>query len=199
MKVARVAEPQPASALARWISILAHPFVMVGVLVGVAGARVAGVGAGWRATALVVALTVVPVAWLSYRQVRSGRWGNADASQAAERPILFATALAALALLLGWLLYRDPQSFLIRGVLGVAAMLALAAVVTPWLKLSLHMAFATLTATTLALLGSIVGMVLFALLPPLAWSRLALARHRPLELVVGTLLGAITGAALVLV
>ena len=183
--------------LARWISILAHPLVMVALLVGVAGARVAGAGEGWRATGLVVVLALGPVAWLSYRQVRSGRWGNADASQRSERPILFATALGALALLLGWLLYREPQSFLIRGVGSVAVMFAVAALVTRWLKVSLHLAFAALTVTTLALMGSVVGFVLLAVLPPLAWSRLALARHRPLELLAGALLGAATSLGLI--
>ena len=73
----------------------------------------------------------------------------------------------------------------------------LAAIVTPWTKLSLHAAFAALTTTTLSLLGSRVGYVLVATLPLIWWSRIALARHRPRELALGLMLGALAGIALV--
>jgi hypothetical protein len=42
---------------------------------------------------------------------------------------------------LGWLLLNDPQSFLVRGLLVAAAFLLLAALLTRWVTLSLHVAF----------------------------------------------------------
>jgi len=131
------------------------------------------------------------------RQVRRGRWSNVDASKSSERPALFMVALAGLIAGLGWLLFNDPHSFLVRGMLVVAVFLLLAAILTPWVKLSLHLAFAALTATALCLLGSLVGYALIAVVPVLFWSRLALARHRVHELVVGLVLGVITGIVLV--
>lgn len=56
-----------------------------------------------------------------------------------------------------WLLVHDPESILVRGLLVVAAFLLLAALLAPWVKLSLHVAFVALTATALSLLGSAVG------------------------------------------
>jgi membrane-associated phospholipid phosphatase len=47
----------------------------------------------------------------------------------------------------------------------------------------------------LVLLGSLVGWVLVPVIPALAWSRLQLARHQPVELIAGTALGVITGLA----
>ena len=146
---------------------------------------------------LVVAAVIVPIAVLMFRQVRRGRWSNVDASNPSERPVLFTVALAGLVAALGWLLLNDPRSFLVRGMLVVAAFLLLAALLTRWVKLSLHVAFAALTATTLCLMGSAVGYALIAVVPLVIWSRLALARHRAHELVVGLVLGVLTGLVLV--
>ena len=114
--------------LARWVSILAHPFVMVVLLIAVPAMRQSSSNAV-QSVLLVLIAVVVPIAVLMFRQVRRGRWSNVDASNPSERPVLFAVALAA-------------------------------CVLTRWVKLSLHVAFAALTATTLVLLGSSVGYTL---------------------------------------
>jgi hypothetical protein len=182
--------------IAAWVSILAHPFVMVGLLVAVPAMR-RSPGSALRSVLFVTLTIVVPLAVLMVRQVRRGRWANVDASNASERPVLFTVALAGLVAALGWLFLNDPQSFLIRGLLVVAAFLLLASILTRWVKLSLHVAFAALTATALCLIGSPVGYALAAIVPVLFWSRIALARHRVHELVVGLLLGVLTGFVLV--
>ena len=182
--------------LARWVSILAHPFVMVALLVAVPAMRQSS-GSAVQSVLLVVFAVVVPIAGLMFRQVRRGRWSNADASKPSERPVLFMVALAGLVAALGWLLLNDPQSFLVRGMLVTAGFLLLAALLTRWVKLSLHVAFAALTATTLCLLGSAVGYALVAVVPVVFWSRIALARHRLHELLVGLVLGILTGIVLV--
>ena len=140
---------------------------------------------------------IVPIAVLMFGQVRRGRWSNVDASKQSERPALFVVALTGLVAALGWLLLNDPQSFLVRGMFVVAAFLLVAAILTRWVKLSLHVAFVALTSTALCLIGSWVGYVLIGLIPVMCWSRVALGRHRPHELVVGLALGVVTGFALV--
>ena len=179
---------------ARWISIAAHPFVMVGVLVASAARRA---GAQTLESVLLVSFfTIVPLTVLMVRQVRRGAWENADASNRRDRPPLYTAATAALLLLFGYLALLQPQSFMIRGAAATLAMLAACATVTIWIKVSLHMAFGTLAATALALPGSVVGYVLLPVLPVLAWARLVLARHTPLEVAGGTFLGLAAGAAI---
>ena len=182
--------------LARWVSIVAHPFVMAAVLVAVAAARQPESHA-IQSVLLVVLAVVVPIAILMFRQVRRGRWSNVDASKAAERPVLFMVALAGIVAALGWLLLRDPRSFLVRGMLVTAGFLLVAAFLTRWIKLSLHVAFAALTATALCLLGSQVGYALVVVVPIVFWSRIVLGRHRVYELLTGLVLGVVTGIALV--
>ena len=186
----------PMKKFAQWISIVAHPFAMITLLVAVpAMGRPSGHAV--QSVLLVVLVVIVPIAVLMFRQVRRGRWSNADASYPSERPALFLIALAGLVAALGWLRLKDPQSFLVRGMLVIVVFLLLAALLTPWIKLSLHVAFAALTATTLSLSGSWVGYMLIAVVPLVFWSRLALARHRVHELAVGLVLGALTGFLLV--
>ena len=148
---------------------------------------------------LVGAAVLIPVAILMYRQVRTGRWSNVDASRPSERPILFAVALAGLVAGLGWLLLRDSHSPLVRGMLVVGGFLTLAALLTRWIKVSLHVAFAALAAAALAMLGSPVGYGLVLVVPALMWSRFTLSRHTVNELLIGLFLGVVSGVALILV
>lgn len=182
--------------LARWISILAHPFVMVALLVAVPAMRQSSSNVA-QSVLLVTIAVVVPIAILMFLQVRRGRWSNVDASRPSERPILFLVAVAGLVAALVWLLLNDPRSFLVRGMVTMAAFFLLAALLTRWVKLSLHVAFAALAATTLSLLGSTVGYTLIPVVPVVLWSRIALARHHAHELAVGLVLGVLTGIVLV--
>lgn len=182
--------------IARWLSIVFHPFVMVGVMVGTAAAARQTRSAAVRSVALVLLFTIVPLAVLMWRQVRRGKWENADASNRAERPILYIVLGVALVALLVYLLLLRPQSFMVRGVLATFGMMAVCAAATRWVKVSLHMAFAAQAATGLALMRSPVGYVLLLALPAILWSRLTLQRHTPLEVMLGTIIGAGAGAAM---
>lgn len=182
--------------IARWVSIVGHPFVMTMVMVLGAALRFSTPREALRTLLLVTLIAIVPVAALMVRQVRRGSWTNVDASDRAERPLLFAVGIGALAVLLGAVLVFRPGSFLIRGLVGVLIMLAVCAVATRWVKVSLHLAFGALATTTLLSLGSPAGWVLLAVMPALAWSRLALERHSPTEVTIGLLVGVAFGYAI---
>lgn len=183
-------------ALARWLSLLAHPFVTTTVMVAVMALHFGTPADAVRSVALVVAFGVVPLALLMYRQVRRGSWENVDASNARERPVLFTIALLGLVLLLTYLLLVHPRSFLVRGIYGGLGMVIVCAAVTRWVKVSLHVAYAALAATILLLARSPAGWAMAAVIPALMWSRLAMGRHRPLELLLGLLIGIATGMAI---
>jgi hypothetical protein len=182
--------------IARWLSIVFHPFVMVGVMVGVAATARQTAGEAVRSVGTVVLFTIVPLGVLMWRQVRRGKWQNVDASNRAERPVLYVVLGVALTALLGYLTLIRPQSFMVRGVVATLGMMAVCAIAIPWMKVSLHMAFATLAATALALTQSPAGYMLSLALPALVWSRLTLRRHTPAEVILGTVIGACAGVAL---
>jgi len=182
-------------AAARWISIIAHPFVMVGLMVVAVAVHLGIPRQATPALLLALAVAILPVGILMIRQVRSGSWENIDASNRSERPVLFLVGTVGLIALLACAFFFRPVSFLFRGSIGVVSMLSACAIANRWLKVSLHMAFATLVATTLVLLGSPTGWVLVPVLPALGWSRIALGRHELAEIVLGVVFGLLAGYA----
>jgi hypothetical protein len=181
---------------ARWLSIALHPFVMVAVMVGVAAAKRQTRGEAAGSVGIVILFTIAPLAILMWRQVRRGKWENADASNRTDRPVLYAVGAIALVALLAYLFLIRPESFMVRGVVAILGMMAVCAAATKWIKVSLHMAFATLAATALALSRSPIGYGLLLALPALVWSRLTLQRHTVPEVALGTCIGAVAAAAL---
>lgn len=184
------------NAIARWVSVIGHPFVMVAVMVAAVALRHATRAEAARIVVIVIVITLVPIAILMIRQVRRGSWNNVDASNASERPVLFAVGIVGVAILIAYSLYFQPASFLVRGSIGVLMMLACCAFLVRWVKVSLHMAFCALAATILVLLDSPMGWAFLLFLPVLAWSRYALGRHRQHELVLGSAIGLATGLAI---
>jgi hypothetical protein len=177
------------------VSIVLHPFVTTLVLAGAVEAE-RGPAAAARTVAAVGVLFVLPVAALTARQVRRGAWSTVDASHPRERPLLFAVGAAALTATLVYFSRTRPGSPFVAGVGGVLVMVGFCAAVTPWVKVSLHMAAAALAAAVLLRRGLPLGWLLAGALPVLAWSRVALRRHRWPEVVLGLVVGACTGAAI---
>lgn len=187
----RTAAPR-SLALARALSILGHPAVVVPLGVALAArARGAPLPLQQRAVAAAIVLALL-VGLYSVWQVRRGRWAHVDASQPRERSQLHAfllpllLAAAAAAALAGW-----PPA--VTAGLGACAVIVTGAWLTRrWMKLSLHVAFAALVATWL---WPSPGLVLTAAagVAAIAWSRWRLARHTSREVVAGALLGALVG------
>ena len=173
--------------LARWLSIVLHPFVMIGVMVGSAAAARRTAGEAVRSVAIVALFTIVPLAVLMWRQVRRGRWENADASNRAERPILYCRAAGLSAA--SPAVVRGPRG---RRMLGMLAVCGIA----PRSIKSHIMAFAALAAIALVLMRAPMGYALLLALPALVWSRLVLHRHTPIEVAFGAVIGAVTAAAI---
>jgi putative transposase len=116
-----------------------------------------------------------------------------DASRPRERPLLFGVGAAGLLALLLYFARTAPGTPLVGGAVGVLAMVGVCAAVTPWVKVSLHLASAALAAVVLLGRGLPLGWLLVAVLPVLAWSRVALGRHRWSEVAAGLVIGVATG------
>ena len=182
--------------VARIISIVMHPFATIIVLVVARGWQRGSFSNTLSAVAVVGVMAILPVAVLILYSVLRGEWTTVDASRKFERPLLYAVSLFAVLGLLLFLTLKKPDSVLVPGCVGACGLLLCAWIVNRWIKVSLHMAFATLVTTVLIAGGSIVGWVMLALLPALAWSRLKLKRHNWVEVACGALLGAMTGLAI---
>ena len=180
------------TALARTVSILGHPLLMLPLSVLALSAAKDG---GGRNTGMIAAgfgVFAAVVMTYSWWQVRRGRWSHIDASARGERRSLNRFLLIALACaaVLAW---SGGMHELALGMVLSALLIGLAMASSRWCKLSLHLAFAMYAAVLLSLIDwrIAIGGFMFAAL--LAWSRLALQRHTPRDLVAGAAAGVFSG------
>jgi hypothetical protein len=182
-------------ALARVISIVGHPVLVLPVAVVVSG-QVRGVSVATRSTTIGVTVGIgVVVLVFSAVRVWLGHWKHVDASEPAERNQLngFTVVLLLGAALAGFLSSGGtPDLYLWPACSGGVVLAAMA--LRRRMKLSQHVAFDLFAA--MAVLPSMGAAVAIALLTgAVAWSRLALGRHTRAEVAVGTVVGLGAGAA----
>lgn len=176
-------------ALARALSIVGHPVLVLPLAAWLAGAR----GSPGSGTTLAgfAGFGALVMGW-SWWQVGRGRWSHVDASGHGERRSLNRFLLVALALgaLLAWRLAPAPVALAI----GLSLPLVLAALLSArWFKLSLHVAFASYAAVLLWRAGPWATALGLGFTAALAWSRLRLQRHAPRDLVAGACAGVAAG------
>ncbi|MDO5505959.1 MAG: hypothetical protein Q4F49_06680 [Pseudoxanthomonas suwonensis] len=175
--------------LARAVSIVLHPFAVFAVSGLFATARLAPQQLPRAGVGLLLAIVCVGL-YIRWRY-RRGDWQTVDASDRRDRPALYLLLLGVGLALGAWL--GGWGSPIGRGVGMVTVMLAIAAVLNRWIKLSLHAACLGFAVPVLWGFSPVAGGVAAALLPLLGWSRLALRRHRLDEVVGGAGLGLLTG------
>ncbi|MEY2490533.1 MAG: hypothetical protein QOC70_2475 [Verrucomicrobiota bacterium] len=182
-------------AIARWVSIAGHPFSFITLLVIVAGSKKYDIGAAVRLVTVTVIVLIIPLWIFMWRKWRSGRWQTVDASDPRDRPSFYGVAFLLLGLLMGCFAFIEGWSFMLRGCAAAAVLMGLAALLNRWIKLSNHVAFAMFTGILLSRFALGWGLGVLVLVPFVAWSRLALARHTLHEVLGGMVLGALVGAA----
>ncbi|RPD86522.1 hypothetical protein [Luteimonas sp. 100069] len=175
-----------ATAAARAVSIVLHPFVVFSALALIAAWRLEPAS---LARTLVGLGTAIAIVWLFiWQRRRGGHWQTVDASRPQERPLLYGLVL----FLAGgyWLWMGGPGSAMSAGVLAAVAMLCVAGLANRWIKLSLHMASLAFAGVSLLQLAPAVAAVGLMCAPLLGWSRLRLERHSYSEVLGGAALGA---------
>ncbi len=178
---------------ARLVSIVGHPFVLLTLLLLLPRLQ-SGTGDALRTTLAFIAMVIVPVAALIWRARTTGQWRTVDASDKADRPVLYATAIIVLVLVSAYFYFVVRSPTLVRGFITAALMMGVAAGVNRWIKISLHLAFACFAGVLLAKARLGYGVPVLLLVPALVWSRLVLSRHVLSETIAGGVLG-LLGAA----
>ena len=179
--------------MASAVSILGHPLLVMPLAAWLA---IRAKGSDGNTTLVVLSsIAVIGLIVLSFTaiQVRSGRWQHVDASATTERRGLnlfliglFVVAAAAA----GWYFGHSPITV---ALLLAAAIILFALIVSPWCKLSLHVAFGCFAIFVPGSLMIGLGFAIFVLV--VAWSRLVLGRHNLADVFVGMLAGIAAGIA----
>jgi hypothetical protein len=181
-------------ALARVLSIVGHPVLVLPVAVLVSG-RERGVSMATQSTTIGVTVGIgVGVLVFSAVRVWLGHWKHVDASEPAERNQLngFTAVLLFGAALAGFLSSGGSRDLYLWPACSGGVVLA-AIVLRRRMKLSQHVAFDLFAA--IAVLPSVWAALAIALLTiGVGWSRLVLKRHTRMEVAVGTVVGVVAGA-----
>lgn len=168
--------------LARILSIAGHPFLLIPVMVAVATRN-------WVPTAIVGAVTILPLLAITLRNVRRGVWSDHDVSRREQRTGLYRAILPLLGIsaLLMWLMDASPR--MMRGFAAAAVMLAIGLLGNRFLKISLHMMAAAFCAVTIVRIYPSSAYAIAPFVAAIAWSRRKLERHTWLEVFVGLVIG----------
>lgn len=182
-------EPQSGrERLARQLSIIGHPFILLVVYVAVASsAHVSWQNTIW-AVAIVLGVSILPMTLYLCRLVRQGR-SNFDISSQDKRGPAYALGLVLGVVL--WVIFYwlgTPEELLRHLVIGIA-MVVVASLINLRLKVSLHSAFSGWVASALLHFQPILGVGVILLALAVMWSRLELKRHTLPEVGTGFLLG----------
>jgi membrane-associated phospholipid phosphatase len=168
--------------LARILSIAGHPFLLIPLMVAVATRN-------WIPTAIVAAVTILPLFAITLRNVRRGVWSDHDVSLREQRSGLYRILLPLIGIsaLLLWLTDASPR--MMRGFAAAAVMLVVSLLGNRFLKISLHMMFAAFCGVIIVRIhpSSVYAIVPFV--AAVAWSRRNLERHTWTEIFAGLVIG----------
>ncbi len=176
------------TSVARVISIAGHPFVLLPLLIFLPLFQ-SDVGGALRTTLIFGCIVVIPLGLLIWRSCASGEWRTVDASDKANRPVLFKATILVLIVVSAYFHFVERAPQVVRGCIVSSAMLLLAAGLNRWIKISLHLTFACFCGVLLATVRLNYGLPVLLLVPPLIWSRLVLSRHIVSETIGGVILG----------
>lgn len=175
--------------LARYLSVVGHPFIVVPASLGaVSVLRGGDAGGAARVGALFLAVSL-GIVW----GIGTGRFNDFDVSERQRRPGFYVLITGATLALAAWL-HDEPDALRACGVASVV--LAACGLINRWTKASLHTAFA-LYAAGLWLAWSIgAGLVALSVAVGIGWSRARLGRHCWNEILVGAAVGFVAAGLL---
>lgn len=178
--------------IARGLSLAGHPLVALPAAISLSVYLNDGHGL-WPVLGALALLGALLSAYSAY-QVKAGRWRDGDASQPSERRSLHRFLLALLGIACVVTFSLTGPSDLSLGLAVSTAIIAVASLLSGWLKLSHHTAFAALGSALLweawPWFGG--GLIFVGLV---AWSRLELRRHQLVDVIAGAVTGLLAGAA----
>jgi membrane-associated phospholipid phosphatase len=130
--------------------------------------------------------------------VQRGTWGDLDVSDQRQRNQFYAILLPLLLIiaLLSW--RAEVPRAIPLGAVSIIALVGTAFLLNAWVKVSLHTGFAVFAAETFFFFRPTLGGAVLFLAILVGWSRVALGRHTVPEVLLGGILGASIGAALVI-
>jgi membrane-associated phospholipid phosphatase len=184
--------------IARWISVIGHPFLLMPLLTGLIAYRLLPPKQAMIAEMIALGVVIIPAAIFTFVKVRKGTWNNLDVSDQNHRGQFYGMLIVLLALLtiISWVA-AAPRSIAI-GTTAILSLVFIAFVLNKRIKVSLHTGFSVFVACVLFLMRPEFAFLALMLAAAVAWSRIALGRHTSREVLLGGVLGLVVGGIFVL-
>jgi membrane-associated phospholipid phosphatase len=192
-------KPTVRQGLARIASTLLHPLLLP--LITVAALTYAGgrtLVLGLRLAGLALLIGIVPVVVVVLVQVVRGSWTDVDVSVRRQRYILYPFGIACMLAAVVAFVWLGAPLVVVRAGLGLVAANVVNGLVNFKYKVSTHASTAALCAAVLWQALPVWGLIAAAAAALVGWSRVALGRHTPGQVVLGWGVGALCGAAAML-
>ncbi|XID94814.1 hypothetical protein ACF3MZ_09970 [Paenibacillaceae bacterium WGS1546] len=179
--------------IAKWISILFHPFLVaapVFLIVSLSCAPRVADGLLWWAI-IAIGVSAGPFAFIS-RGVRRGKWTDSDLSVREQRLVPFLVTIGCMAAVWLVLLALNAAGELLAAFAGMTFAVVSALLIThlaKW-KISLHLIGITGAVLAIGLLASPIGYALAPLIPLVGWARWKVRAHTPAQAAAGAALAA---------
>jgi membrane-associated phospholipid phosphatase len=184
--------------IARWVSVIGHPFLLMPILTGIIAYHVLPLRQALIAELIALGVVIVPAAIYTFIRVRRGTWGDLDVSNRRERNQFYGVLLPLLTIITVIAFIADVPPAIPLGSLAIIVLVSSALVLNSWIKVSLHTGFAVFVALTLSLIKPEIASVALVLAVLVAWSRVILGRHTKYEVLIGAALGCTVGVVLII-
>jgi len=176
----------PADRAAVWISNIFHPLlIVIPTLIIAMVQRGSTLTQALAWTALTIGVVNLPMAVLVIYGVRSGRYSDASVSIREQRTSIYVVGGSCLVLLLVILIVGKAPAVITACLVSAVLSTGISFVINRYTKLSLHSAAMAGCATVLLMTAPILGVVMAAFAPLVAWARIRLKHHTPVQILIG--------------
>jgi membrane-associated phospholipid phosphatase len=179
--------------VAQWISAIVHPVAFPLFTLGVvtyAATRSLAEAIRWVMVALL--LTTVPISVLVSVQVLRRRWTDLDVSVRRQRYMLYPFGIACMAALALVFAHFGAPELAVRAAVAVAVANTVDGLINFTYKVSAHATGAAVCAAVLWVGAPAWGLPATAAALAVGWSRVALRRHTPGQVVLGWVVGVLS-------
>jgi membrane-associated phospholipid phosphatase len=183
--------------IARWISVIGHPFLLMPLLTGLIAYRLLPPHQAILAEVVALGVVIIPAAVYTFVKVRNGTWNNLDVSDRQHRGQFYRmlSYLLGLLTIIAW--FADVPRSIAIGTSMVFALISIAFVLIKAIKVSLHTGFSVFVACVLFLIQPLFALLAFMLAIAVGWSRVVLERHTTREVMLGGVLGLAIGGVFI--
>ena len=189
----RLKENRPIYQISKFISAIGHPALLVPVTLIFVNFSIHSFEKALKLTLIGVGLGVLPILLYLLYQVKKGKFENFDVSNQKKRWSVYLLVIGMQLVITFFLYFQQFDPLYIKGALASLVLTVSSFLINFKLKVSQHTAFSFFLATLLLSVNTTFafGFYIFALCNGL--SRLVLSRHKPLEVIVGLLVGILSG------